>query len=340
MKALVAVPLGLLARLGRQRARAVAAVLVFGIALPGIGGLLKPCVGAAVFLLLVTSFLRADVAALRRSLSRPALVLAASAWTMLMVPALAATAMALLGLRSSAPDLHTGLMLHAMASPMMSAPVFAALMGLDATLALATLVLSSAVLPLTATLFTAAAGLGLSLSPVTLGLQLDAVLGGSALVAFLIRRWLSFETIETCRDHIDGFNIIVLYVFIAALMSEVARLLIAEPLILIGLTLLAFAIYFGLLGLTAFAFRRAGRERAFAVGVVTSQRNLGLMLAAAGGALPPFVWLYIAVSQFPIYLGPLMLTPIVRRLRSASGENELPRLGEKRPSSGPVTGAH
>lgn len=328
-------PLG---QLGRQRGRAVAALLVLGIALPGVGALLKPYVGAAVFLLLATSFLRADVAALKRAFSRPALVLAATTWTMLAIPALAAITAAPLAAQFGTPEFRTALMLHAIASPMMSAPAFAALMGLDATLALATLVLSSALLPVTATAFAAAAGLGLSLSPLTIGAQLGAVLAGSALIAFAIRRRVSVEAIKRYSDEIDGCNIIILFVFIAALMSDVARQLFAEPLMVAGLTAFAFAIYFCLVWLTALVFRRAGREQAFAVGVVTSQRNLGLMLAATGGALPGFVWLYIAVNQFPIYLGPLMLAPVVRRLQSGSGEEMAqPKHSENRASSGPMT---
>jgi BASS family bile acid:Na+ symporter len=45
-----------------------------------------------------------------------------------------------------------------------------------------------------------------------------------------------------------------------------------------------------------------------------SQRNMGLMLAATGGALPDLAWLYFALSQFPIYLSPQLLTPLARRL--------------------------
>jgi BASS family bile acid:Na+ symporter len=41
---------------------------------------------------------------------------------------------------------------------------------------------------------------------------------------------------------------------------------------------------------------------------------MGLMLAAAAGAVPELVWLYIALAQFPIYLLPLPLRPLVRRL--------------------------
>ena len=48
-------------------------------------------------------------------------------------------------------------------------------------------------------------------------------------------------------------------------------------------------------------FAWAGRERALALGFMTSQRNMALMVAATGGALPDMTWLYFAVSQFPIY---------------------------------------
>ena len=41
---------------------------------------------------------------------------------------------------------------------------------------------------------------------------------------------------------------------------------------------------------------------------------MGLMLAATGGALPDAAWLYFALAQFPIYLGPYLLQPLVRRL--------------------------
>jgi BASS family bile acid:Na+ symporter len=65
---------------------------------------------------------------------------------------------------------------------------------------------------------------------------------------------------------------------------------------------------------TTLLFRRAGYERAFAVGLMVSQRNLGLMLAATAGALPATTWLYFALTQFPIHLAPYLLTPIARRL--------------------------
>ena len=41
---------------------------------------------------------------------------------------------------------------------------------------------------------------------------------------------------------------------------------------------------------------------------------MGIMLAAMGGVLPDLTWLYMGLAQFPIYLLPVMLHPLVRRL--------------------------
>jgi BASS family bile acid:Na+ symporter len=46
------------------------------------------------------------------------------------------------------------------------------------------------------------------------------------------------------------------------------------------------------------------------------QRNMGLMVAATDGVLPGTTWLYFALSQFPIYLSPQLLKPIVQKLRA------------------------
>jgi hypothetical protein len=50
------------------------------------------------------------------------------------------------------------------------------------------------------------------------------------------------------------------------------------------------------------------------IGLIVSQRNMGLMLAATDGVLPGLTWFYFALCQFPIYLSPQLLKPIARKL--------------------------
>ncbi|MFL5046678.1 MAG: Na+-dependent transporter [Xanthobacteraceae bacterium] len=307
-------PAAALAWLGRQGTRAIAALVFIGIALPPIGAVLKPFVTEAIFALLCIAFMRVDVAALRGHLVRPGLVLAATAWTMLVVPLLFGVICRALGLESRFPDLFLGLMLQAVASPIMAAPAFAALMGLDATLALVTLIASSALTPFTAALFVHAfLGPALMLSPLALGAKLFAILAGSALVGIAVRRIAGAAAVERHRDAIDGVNVVVLFVFVAAVMENVAASFYAAPVVVLGLGVLAFVVSFAVLGLTAVVFTKAGRQRALVLGLVASQRNMGLMLAATSGALPDLVWVYVGLCQFPIHLAPQLLKPLARQ---------------------------
>jgi hypothetical protein len=317
----IALPVRALAWLGGQGTRAIAALVFIGIALPPLGELLKPYVTEAIFVLLCISFMRVDIGALRDHLRRPGLVVAATAWTTLGVPLILGASGLATGIDARAPGLYLAMMLQAAASPMMASPALAAVMGLDSTLVLVTMVTSTALVPFTAPLFAYLFfGTALSLSPLGLGLKLVAILAGSLLVAGAIRLIAGSAAINRHKAAIDGLNILVLFVFVSAVMGTVMGSLWADPLRAIGLALLAFLVFFALLGVTALIFRKAGPERALALGLMVSQRNMGLMLAATDGVLPGTTWLYFAMSQFPIYLSPQLLKPLVERLRSAPAD--------------------
>jgi hypothetical protein len=282
---------------------------------PPLGELLKPFVTEAIFLLLCISFMRVDIGALRDHLRRPGIVFAATAWTMLGVPLVSGLSCLASGVDAHSPDLYLALMLQAVASPMMAGPALAAVMGLDATLVLITLVTSTALVPLTAPLFAYAFfGAALTLSPLDLGLKLLAILAGSSAVAGAIRWSVGAAAVRRHRSEIDGFNILILFVFVAAVMGNVVGGFWADPVKALALTALALAVFFALVGVTTLIFRRIGRERALALGLMVSQRNMGLMVAATDGVLPGTTWLYFALSQFPIYLSPQLLKPLVRKL--------------------------
>lgn len=298
--------------IGRQKARAVAVLVVIGLALPDLGTVLRPFVAEAVAGLLFVAFLRIDPAGFRSLLRRPGLVVFGSAWSMLGVPLLFVSACFLAGIDRSNPSLFTGLMLQSIASPMVAAPALAALMGLDATLVLATLIVSSIAVPVTAPLISGLIGLDLTFSPLMLGLKLAAIIAGAAVFGLLARRFVGVARIDRYGSEIDGLNILILFIFIAAIMGDVGVRFLAQPTLVAGLTVLAFAVFATLFVVTLLVFRFAGNQQAMALAMMTSQKNMGLMLAATGGLLPDMTWLYFAVGQFPIYLSPLLLGPVSR----------------------------
>jgi predicted Na+-dependent transporter len=308
-----------LAWLGRQGARAIAAVVFIAILVPPFDALLKPYVPEAIFALLFVAFVRVETADLRRQLRKPGLLIAATVWTSLIIPVLIGVGCLAVKVDTRAPDLFIGLMLQAIASPMMASPAFAAVMGLDTTLILTTLVASTMLLPLTAPMFSYIfIGPNLTISPLALGMKLLAILAGSLLLAVVIRRFVRLSALARYNDQINGVNIILVFVFVAAVMEDVAARFTAEPAMMIELTVLAFALTFAILGLTAMVFIKAGREPALILGLMASQRNMGLMLAATGGALPAMTWLYFALAQFPAYLSPLLFMSLARRLKAGN----------------------
>ena len=244
---------------------------------------------------------------------RPGIVLAATAWSTLVVPLFAGVICLATGFDKQSPDLFLGIMLQAVASPMMASPAVAALMGLDATLVLITLVTSTALVPFSAPVFAYMFFDDvLTLSPLALGVKLFAILAGSLLAAAVIRRIVGAAAIERYREPIDELNILFMLVFVTAVMGTVAGSFLADPLRITAILIFAFAVFFALLVVTVLIFRKLGRERALALGLVVSQRNMGLMLAATQGVLPGGAWLYFALCQFPIYITPQLLRPIAR----------------------------
>jgi len=303
--------------LGRQGTRAVAASLFLALAFPPLAAWCKPIVPEAIFALLVLAFLRVDPRELRGHFAEPALVLAATMWTMLIVPAGLGIAFVLARVPDQLPQLYVGLMLQSIAPPIMSAPAFAALMGLESALSLATLIVGFAVTPLSASVFAQLfLGSATRLSPLGLGLRLLLILAGSALSAALIRRIAGGGWIDRQRESIDGLSVVTLFVFAVAVMDGVGIGLLTRPWVMIGLTTLAFVLALGLTALTTIVFARVGWGRSLALGLACGHRNLGLMLAATGGTIPDLSWLYFGLAQFPIYLVPHLLQPLARRWRA------------------------
>jgi BASS family bile acid:Na+ symporter len=307
-------PAAALAWVGRKGTLVVAASLFVGLAVPGLAALCRPFLGEAIILMLSLAFLRVDPADLRRHFTQPGLIAAASLWTMLVAPAVLGVIFLASGLDRQMPGLYFMLVLQMSAPGLTSSPALAALMGLDVALTLASLVVCTAITPLTASLFSHYF-LGSALaSPFTFGLKLFAIIAGSALAAAAIRRIAGQAWVEAQRERIDGLSVLAMFMFAVAAMDGVADHFRADPLLVVKLTGLAFALALGMIAVTALVFLRAGRARALAIGLIAGNRNIGLMMAATGFLVPDIAWLYFGLAQFPIYLLPHLLKRLATRL--------------------------
>jgi hypothetical protein len=303
-----------LAWLGRRGTNAVAISILLGIALPPLGALVRPFFPETVFLLLCLAFLRVDPGALRAQFARPWLLIVAAVWIMLIVPVLVGLCLNALDLFDRSPGLLLALMLNVVAPPIFASPALAVLMGLNAAVTLALLLACVAATPLLSPALVAVfVGPAVTFSPLALGLRLVLMLAGAACVGIAIRTIAGKLWVERQAERIDGLNVVVLFLFAVALMGDVAENTIAHPLFVLGLLGLSTAVAFGLSALTLLIFGRAGLHTALPLAHSAGSRNTGLMLAAAAGAVPELVWLYVALLQIPIYALPLIIKPLLRR---------------------------
>jgi predicted Na+-dependent transporter len=302
-----------LAWIGHRGSEVLAAAIFIGIALPPLAAFLKPAFAVVLCVLLVLSFLRVEPTALRRYATRPGLVLAATAWTMLAVPIATGGMLALAGLADASPAIYFALILQAVAPPMVSAPAMATLMGLDAALSLAVVTISLAVAPATAAFFAALfLGEAGSLTPMALGGRTLVMLAGAAIVAALIRHFAGSDAVARQNERIDGLSVMALFVFACSFMDGVEAHVLASPLAALGLLALAFAVPMVLALATTLVFSGAGRATALTLALSVALRNMGLMAAAAGAAVPDLAWLYFAYSQIPTYLMPQIAKSFAR----------------------------
>jgi predicted Na+-dependent transporter len=307
-------PAAALALAGRHGTLVAAASIFIGLAVPPLSKAFKPYLGEAIIVMLTLAFLRVNPKELWVHWTRPGLIAAATFWVMLVVPLMLGAVFLLSGVDHLAPGLYFVLVLQISAPGLTSSPALAAVLGLDVALTLASLIVSTAITPVTASLFTHIY-LGTALaSPVTFGLRLLAIIAGCALGATVIRRITGDAFIEAQRERIDGLSMIAMSTFAIAAMDGVVDHFRADPLLVLGLTALAFALAIAMIALTALVFLRAGPARAFAIGLIAGNRNIGLMLAATGFVVPDLAWLYFALVQFPIYLLPHLLKPLARRV--------------------------
>jgi BASS family bile acid:Na+ symporter len=300
--------------LGRYGTIAVALSILLGILFPRLAATFKPLLGEAVVALLVLSFLRVSPAALGALARRPLIVLLASGWLMLLLPAAFALVFTAIGLHRTMPDLYFILILQSCSPALMSAPAMAALMGLDVALTLACMLGSMAIVPLVAGISTHLF-LGQSvIDPLPFSLKLFALIAGSAAGAAVIRRVAGGKRIEANYEFLDGLSVVAMFVFAMAAMDGVTAYALAEPKLVATLTVFVFVLSIGTIVITTLVFASVGRERAFAIGILTGNRNMGVMLAATGFAIPPLAWLYFGLAQFPIYLLPVVLKWFASRM--------------------------
>lgn len=314
-------PLAILAAAGRHGPALLCGGVLIGLAAPPLASLAKPAMGFAVFVFTLGAFLKVDGAAFRAEAAdgRRA-VFSMLVWASFGVPCVA---YGLIKLLTPPDDLATGILLTALAPPVGSAAAIAAMLGLSAPLALLTTVVATIGAPFyLPPLAAALAGAELAIDPIGLSIRLGVIVGGAAVAAWTLRRFAG-GWVAASPHAMTGISVIGLILVATGAMHGMGGLILAAPMQALALLVVAFVANAGLQLLGAVLFAALGRRRALTVGLVSGNRNITLVWAAAAPFLAahPGVELFFAMSVFPIFMLPLAMRRLVRAIEPA---NRLP----------------
>lgn len=293
----------------------MAAGIFLGLLFPRLAGLAGPLLAPAVILILALALVRLEGRDLTARLRRPWVIAALVAWQLFGSAVMVWLVTMPLGALGMTPGLRSALVLLAAASPIMSSITLALLFRLDAALVSVVVFVSTLLVPVTiGPVAVLLMGEAARLDVWEMMWRLAVIVAGALVLAALLRTFMAREQINRRGAELDGIAVILLLVFALAIMEQAALTLRADTALFMIVLGASLALNLLLQAATWLLFRWLGAVEAVSAGMTAGNRNAGLALAGLPATAPVEVGLIFALSQVPIYVLPLVLRPLYRRL--------------------------
>lgn len=276
--------------------------LLAGLLLPSFAELLRPAIPWCIALLLLVGCLRIDVQPTQLLAALPDLTRLVL-WMQLTTPLVLAI---LLHFLDCPQALRVPVILVAAAAPIAGGSNLVTMLGAEPTLALRSLIVGTALMPLTSIPILHI--LDPAQSPVVVlraSMLLLAVIVGAITVAWWLRRYWLRESSTRLLLQLDGVAALLLAAMVVGLMSAIHSAW-GQPRTIGIFLLLAIAVNVGLQCVGVLTARWFGHADAITLGVISGNRNIALFLTALPAASVEPLMLFIACYQVPMYLTPLI----------------------------------
>ena len=303
-----------LAYLGRHATVFMAGGVLLGLAAPPLATLAKPLLIPTLLIPLTLALVRLDWGAIAAWRHRAGTATLLIVWLLGVSPVLVWAATSALVPLGFPEPLRQALVLMAASSPIVSSVAIALILSLDATLAIVAVLLATALVPLTLPPLAAAlVGVTLEIGMQTFMLRLALLVGSAFGAAWLVRRFVSRETLAAQHERLDGLTVINLVLFGLAIMDGVTAYAIERPAYVATALVAAYLFNLALQVAGYLAFRRLDRREALSVALVSGNCNMGLVLVALEGKASFEVTVFFALAQIPMYTLPALLARFYRR---------------------------
>jgi predicted Na+-dependent transporter len=293
--------------------------VLIGLVAPPLADAARPMLGVAVFIFTLGAFLKVDLNAFRAETRQRTWIVGVLLWTTFGVPL---TMLALLRVSNPEPVMAQAMLLCMLAPPVGSAAAIAAMVGLSAPLALLATVAATTLSPIyLPPLASALSGYDLQIDPFGMAQRLVLIVGGACLCAALLRRFAGRFVSENPHA-MTGIAVLGLILVAIGAMRGMQEYFLDKPYEVARFFLLAFAVNAGFQAIGTLLFWHAGRLSALSIGLVSGNRSVTLVWAAAGATLmdAPKIELYFAMSVFPIFMMPVMTRWIIAQLLLGADE--------------------
>jgi BASS family bile acid:Na+ symporter len=291
----------------------IAAGALLGIAAPPLAAAMRPWLLWISLAVMALALLRVEPAALAGVLRRPRLALLVLAWVTFGVPLLVYALLAPL-LPSTSPFLAAAVLIAATPS-VMSAAVFAILLGADAALLTVVAIPSNALAPAWLPAVAAFMGVSAQVDPWGMAQRLAILVFGSFALAGLAIRLAGRPVLRAAAPALDTWIVVLVTGSAIPCMDGVGEALAARPLGFLLMVAFALGLNLALQAIGFVVFAAAPREGALSAGLVSGTRNMVLLLAALGDPGKSDIGLIVAAAQLALFVMPVLVAPVYRRLR-------------------------
>jgi len=197
------------------------------------------------------------------------------------------------------------LVVFAAAPPLGSATGLSLLLGYNARVTLQVTLLATALTPVIGLMCLAFIGMSTELHMPTIVMKIALMIAGGLVVGLAIQYLVGKQNIANNPDIFNGFVAITMVLFLFPLFDGVVDYVLASPIQSFFVLLLAIILNLGgnLLVRTV-GYNFTDTQTANALGLVFGNRNVSLYLAAL--PINPLLSVFIAGSQIPMYLTPVL----------------------------------
>lgn len=286
----------------------IAASIGLGLLFPGLASMLLPYVFVALFFVIVFSLNTLDESALDVLGTIDVFTWTVVCWQMFIVPAIVTLFCVLF---SAPPTIALILLATTTAGSVFASPALVEMAGLNRTLAVRGMIISTFMMPISLLLFgTMNDALPADMSFVHYGRQIVIFLVIPLAISSVfsrIKRKFSRAVDIRVSHGMNWASTLALMVFCAGIMAKIHGSDVTEPGDLILYLELAVGVAILMYFATGILFARFGRRDSLTAGMLVANRNVALSFGLLSTVFPEEVMVYVAVSQFPIFLTPIVI---------------------------------